>query len=208
MYDYIYDYQKLLYDYYSKHAVPFLVTYYNYDIGNIVWDDENLFGGSYESTGDLSGKRWNKYLLMPVYFMEEVSTVFDGQDIGYIKDGRTSFVIPNTYGITPYPGDYIKFDQTFLRQTNDNYPVFRIQGAEISVNTDFRFWKLIAEVYQSKKTTSIDAKVTETFSFVDYDKKIHTLSDSEFLTRLLIKNESIRSTLKDLYDGNSGFYFI
>lgn len=208
IYDYIYDFHRLLYDYYSKHAVAFLVNYYNFDVPNTVWDDDKLYGGSYESTGDLSGKKWNKYLLMPVYFIEEVTTTFDGQDIGYIKEGRTSFVIPSTYGITPYPGDFVKFDQTFLRETNDTYPVFRIEGVEISVNADFRFWKLSAIVYQSKRTTSIDAKVTNTFAFVDYDKKIHTLANSEFLTKLLLKNESLRDNLKDLYDKNSGFYFI
>lgn len=208
IYDYIYDFHKLLYDYYSKHAVAFLVNYYNIDVPTTVWDDDKLFGGSYESTGDLSGKKWNKYLLMPVYFMEEVTSAFDAQDIGYIKEGRTTFVIPSTYGITPYPGDFVKFDQTFLRESNDTYPVFRVTGAEISVNADFRFWKLNAEVYQSKRATAIDAKLTATFTFVDYDKKIHTLADSEFLTRLLLKNESLRGNLKDLYDKNSGFYFI
>lgn len=208
VYEYIADYHRLLYDYYSKHAVAFQVTYYNYDVPNIVWDNDKLFGGSYETTGDLSGKVWNKILLLPVYFMEEVTSVFDGQDIGYVKEGRTSFVIPNTYGITPYPGDFVKFDQTFLRQTNDIYPVFKIEGVEVHPNTDYRQWKLIAQVYQSKTTEHIDRKVSNIYSFVEYDKKIHTLADAQFMTRLLIKNENLRSKLKDFFDQNSGFYFV
>jgi len=208
IYDYIADYQRLLHDYYSKHAVAFQVTYYNYDVPNIVWDDDKLYGGSYETTGDLSGKVWNKILLLPVYFMEEVSTAFDGQEIGYVKEGRTSFVIPSTYNITPYPGDFVKFDQTFLRQANDIYPLFKIEGVEIHPNTDFRQWKLIAQVYQSKTTEHVDRKVTNIYSFVEYDKKIHTLADAQFITRLLIKNEDLRSKLKNYFDQNSGFYFI
>jgi hypothetical protein len=208
VYDYISDYHRLLYDYYSKHAVAFQVTYYNYDVPNIVWDDDQLYGGSYETTGDLSGKVWNKILLLPVYFMEEVSTAFDGQETGYVKEGRTSFVIPSTYGITPYPGDFVKFNQTFLRQENDIYPIFKIEGVEIHPNTDYRQWKLIAQVYQSKTTEHVDRKVSNVYSFVEYDKKIHTLADAQFMTKLLIKNEELRSKLKNYFDQNSGFYFI
>jgi len=208
IYDYISDYQRLLYDFYSKHAVAFQVTYYNHDTENTVWDNDQLFDGSYEITGELSGRSWNKILLLPVYFMEEINTVFDAQDIGYVKDGRTSFVIPNTYGITPYPGDFVKFDQTFLRQTNDIYPIFRIEGVEIHPNTDYRQWKLTAHVYQSETTAHLEPQVTNTYSFVDYDKTIHTLADAQFLTRMLVKNEQLRANLKDYFDQNSGFYFL
>ena len=208
IYDYIEDYQRLLYDFYSKHAVAFQVTYYNHDTENTVWDNDQLFDGSYEITGELSGRSWNKILLLPVYFMEEINTVFDAQDIGYVKDGRTSFVIPNTYGITPYPGDFVKFDQTFLRQTNDIYPIFRIEGVEIHPNTDYRQWKLTAHVYQSETTAHLEPQVTNTYSFVDYDKTIHTLADAQFLTRMLVKNEQLRANLKDYFDQNSGFYFL
>lgn len=207
IYDYIYDYHKLIQDYYSKHAVSFLVTYYNHDMPSIVWDDNKLFGGSYEKTGELSGRRWNKILYLPVYFMEEVSTAFDGQDVGYVKEGQTSFAFPSTYGITPYAGDMIKFDQTFLRETNDKYPLFQISGVEIYPNTDRRFWKCIAKVYQSKTTDALeDESLSNVYMFVDYDKKIHTLEDGQYLTRILTKNESLREKLKDLYDDNSGFY--
>lgn len=207
VYDYIHDYNELVQDYYSKHAISFLITYYNHDMPSTVWDDNKLFGGSYEKTGELSGRRWNKILYLPVYFMDEVTTAFDGQDIGYVKEGQTSFAFPSTYGITPYPGDMLKFDQTFLRATNDKYPVFQVSGAEIYPNTDKRFWKLTAKVYQSKTIDALDDdSLSEVHMFVDYDKKIHTLNDGLYLTRLLTKNENLRDKLKGLFDDNSGFY--
>lgn len=207
IYDYIYDYHKLIYDYYSKHAVSFLITYYNHDVPNVIWDDNKLFGGSYERTGELSGRVWNKILLLPVYFMEEVQTPFDGQEIGYVKEGQTTFVIPSTYGLTPYPGDYLKFDQTFLRQVNDKYPIFEVTGTEISVNTDFRHWKCTAKVYQSKTTDALDDEsLSRVFIFTDYDKKIHTFEDGQFLTRVLSKNEKLKDKLTGMFDENSGFY--
>ena len=208
LYFYIHEYQQLVYDYYSKHGVAFLTSYYNINTEETVWDNENLMGGSYEEIGELSGMKFDKILLLPVYFIDEISTVFDGQDIGYMKEGETNIVIPSSYGITPYPKDLVKLEQGYLRPTNDVYPTFVVSGAEISANTDRRFWKLKLEIFQSKTTTDIDAQVENTLVFYDYDKKIHTLEDSEFLTKLLDKNATLRETLKDLFDENSGFYLI
>lgn len=208
IYDYIHDYHKLLYDFYSKHAVSFLVTYYHLNVDETIWDNNKLFGGSYENIGSLTGIMYDKILLLPVYFMEDVTTAFDGQDIGYVKEGVTTLTIPSTYGFIPYPGDIIKFDQTFLKITNDTHPLFRIEGVEKSVNTDYTFWKLHAQQYQSRTTTDLELnQLNRTLVFFDYDKKIHLLNDAEYLTKILLKNKNLRAVLKDLYDSNTGIYF-
>ena len=46
-YSYIHDYQNLVYDYYSKHAIAFLTTYWNIDSDNTVWDNTDMLNGSY-----------------------------------------------------------------------------------------------------------------------------------------------------------------
>ena len=209
IYDYIHEYQRLIYEFYSKDVVAFLTTYYHIDTGDTVWEDENLFGGAYEKVGSLSGIKWNKILLLPVYYIEEINTAFDAQDIGYVKDNETHFVIPSTYGITPLPNDKLKLEQEFLRTNNDTYPVFSVTGVEKSVNVDRLFWKLKVEVEQSVTTTQLDLQLSDTYTFFEYDKKIHSIPDAQFLTRLLAKNETLRDRLSSsLYDGNSGYYFI
>jgi len=209
IYDYIHEYQRLIYEFYSKDVVAFLTTYYHIDTGDTVWEDENLFGGAYEKVGSLSGIKWNKILLLPVYYIEEINTAFDAQDIGYVKDNETHFVIPSTYGITPLPNDKLKLEQAFLRTNNDTYPVFSVTGVEKSVNVDRLFWKLKVEVEQSVTTTQLDLQLSDTYTFFEYDKKIHSIPDAQFLTRLLAKNETLRDRLSSsLYDGNSGYYFI
>jgi len=209
IYDYIHEYQRLIYEFYSKDVVAFLTTYYHIDTGDTVWEDENLFGGAYEKVGSLSGIKWNKILLLPVYYIEEINTAFDAQDIGYVKDNETHFVIPSTYGITPLPNDKLKLEQAFLRTNNDTYPVFSVTGVEKSVNVDRLFWKLKVEVEQSVTTTQLDLQLSDTYTFFEYDKKIHSIPDAQFLTRLLAKNEILRDRLSSsLYDGNSGYYFI
>jgi len=208
IYDYIHEYQSLIYDYYSKHVVAFLTTYYHIDTDETIWEDENVFAGSYDRVGEYSGVRWNKILLLPVYYMDEINTPLDGQDIGYVKENNSTFVIPSTYGITPLPNDKLKLEQDYLRPTNNIYPLFNIGGVEKSVNADRVFWKINVSLEQSVTENQLNQQVQETYTFYDYDKKIHTVDDASFMTRLLSKNESLRETAKTLFDSNSGFYFI
>ena len=167
-----------------------------------------IFAGSYDRVGEYSGVKWNKVLLLPVFFIDEINTPLDGQDIGYVKENQTTFVIPSTYGITPLPNDKIKLEQEYLRPTNNIYPLFNVGGVEKSVNADRLFWKIIVQLEQSVTETQLNNQVESTYTFFDYDKKIHTVNDATFMTRLLSKSESLRSEAKDLFDSNSGFYFI
>ena len=139
LYFYIHDYQDLVYRYYSKHAIAFLTTYYNLDTINTVWDNKDLIYGAYERVGELTGIKFNKYLLIPVFFMTEVSTVYDGSEIGYIKEGNCELVIPSSYGLKPHEGDIVKMEQDYLRPNNDIYPTFIVTGIEKTVNTDITF---------------------------------------------------------------------
>lgn len=206
LYHYIHEYQNLVYDYYSKVGVAFLTTYYNLNKEETVWDNTQMFGGAYERTGSLTGIKFDRYLLLPVYFAEEITTAFDGSETGHIKEQETTMVIPSTYGITPYPGDIVKLEQQFLRPENNVYPLFMVKGVEIHPNTDRRFWRMKIKVYQSRKLSDVDAQVIDQYVFFDYDKKIHTLDNATTLARMLAKNEELKGRLKNMWDENSGFY--
>ena len=209
IYEYIHEYQQLVYDFYSKDVVAFLTTYYRIDTGETIWDDENLMGGSYDRIGQYSGMRYHKILLLPVYYSEEMTTTYDAQDIGYVKDGDTQFVIPSSYGFIPLPGDKIKLEQEYLRPTNNVYPIYYVAGVEKSTNTDRVFYRLKVRVEQSITQTQLDQQLSDPiYTFFDYDKKIHTVSDAQFMTELLQKNEELRECIKEnLYDNRSGYYF-
>lgn len=208
VYEYIHDYQRLIYDFYSKHSVAFLTTYYHINAPNTIWEDENLMGGAYEKVGSLSGVRWDKIVLLPVYFPEDINTAFDGQDIGYVKENETTVTIPSSYGIIPLPNDKIKMEQDYLRPTNNVYPIFSVTGVEKSTNTDRLFWKLRCEVEQSVTENQLNAQVMNSYAFFEYDKQIHTMENAEFMTRLLSKSENLKSAASGLFDKNSGLYFI
>jgi len=210
MYSYIYDYWKQIYENYSLHAIAYLVTYYNVDTTNTVWDTTNLMGGYYEKIGELSGMRWKKYSLLPVYFIEETDTIFDAQDIGYVNEGATGCVIPWIYGITPYPNDIIKLDQTYIVNdpTKDTFALYSVTGVQKQSPQDKTFWKLKFMVEQSKTLIDLEKQVSGNYIFYEYDKKIHSVGESQTMTRMLSKFSTIRGSVKDLYDDNSGLYFI
>jgi hypothetical protein len=209
IYDYIHEYQRLIYDFYSKGVVAFLTTYYHINTEETVWDDENMMGGAYDQLGELSGIRWDKFLLIPVYYIEEVQTPFDAQETGLIKENETQFVIPSSYGFTPLVNDKFKMEQEWLKPTNDTYPIFNVTGIEKSVNADRLFWRLKVEVFQSATQTQLDLQVVDVYTFYEYDKLIHTIDDAQFLTNLLTKNDTLRDRCKqELFDCNSGFYLV
>jgi len=208
IYDYIHEYQNLVYDFYSKDIVAFLTTFYHIDTQETVWEDENLFAGSYDRVGEFSGIKWNKILLLPVYYIEDINTSFDGQETGYVKDNETTFVIPSSYGFTPLPNDKLKMEQDYLRPTNNIYPIFNVGGVEKSVNEDRLFWKMKVKTEQSITESQLDAQVSNTYTFFEYDKKIHTILDAQYMSRLLSKNEDLKSiAVNRLYDKRSGYYF-
>lgn len=208
LYFYIHDYQNLIYDYYSKHAIAFLTTYYNIDKEATVWDNVNLIDGAYERVGELTGIKFNKYLVLPVFFITEVTTAYDGNEIGLIKEGNCELVIPSSYGIEPYEGDVVKMESDYLRPNNDIYPTFIITGKETSTNMDKTFYKLKVEKFQSKTTDQVDKQVSNLFVFFDYTKKIYPLNEATFLSRILVKNHILDTQVENLFDYNSGLYFI
>ena len=205
LYTYIEEYQRLAYNLYSKLGVPYLVTYHNVDMKNTIWDDKYTMGGAYCTFGELSGIRWNRYLLLPLFFVEAIDLVPEGQEIGYVKDTMTSAVLPGTYGITPYAHDMIKFTKYPVDYPNDS--LYQVTGLEHTTGEP-NYWKLKLSVEQSKNITMMDPQISNTFVFFDYDKTVHTIDDASFLTKMLLKHEDLRSRLVNKIDKNSGFYFI
>ena len=210
IYDYMGDFWNLLYDVYPKFGISYLCTYYNINKDETTWDNEFLMGGYYEKFGNLTGLKYDKHLLFPVYFSEETTTEFDAQDVGYINEGQSGIVFPWSYGITPYANDQVFFEQRPLITENDpNFnPIFGVTGLQKIAHQEKTFWKLKLNMEQSITQQIIDDQVANTYVFFDYTKKLYSVPDSQTLSRMLVKNETIRRRLKNSWDANSGFYFL
>lgn len=210
IYEYVYEYWQFLYEIYEKHAIAYLITYYNLNKDATVWDNEYMMDGAYERYGELTGIKYDKYLTLPVFFIEETDTVFDAQEIGYVNEGTTGFVIPDQYGIIPYPGDVIKLDQKglYFNEADDTHALYVITGVKKQTPCDRSFWHCSCMVDQSRKESELTNKIVNNYVFFEYDKKVHTLDDSITLTKMMVKNETIRNRAVQMFDENSGFYFI
>lgn len=210
LYDYIHEYQKLIYDYYSKTATAFLVTYYHINLTETgtSWDSTKLIGGYYEKIGKLSGVRWDKILLLPVFFIDELTLTADASELGITRERETNIVIPSSYELNPYPNDIVKLEQTYLQPTNDTYSLYAVTNIEKSPHLTKGFYKLKLVTEESRTTTELELQVSNVYSFFEYTKQIYSVPDTLFLTRMTLKNELLKKRLKDLFDENSGFYFI
>lgn len=207
LYDYIQEYLNLVYSYYSKHAVSYLVDFYNLDLDNTVWDDEKLFGGSYSRLGEYTGQKFIKYKMLPVYFVEQIPNSYDGSELGMFRELESNVVIPDSYGIRPTHGSFLKFDQSFMMKDHEDYPLFIVTGIEKSTYSEITFWKLKLEGHQSSILDNIEDQISDTFIFLDYDKKVHNLDMASFITKMIYRQSNLKDKLvKEYFDYNSGFY--
>jgi hypothetical protein len=166
-------------------------------------------GGAYEEIGDLTGIRWDKFLLLPVFFIEEIPVVsFDASEIGQNKLTESFFIIPSEYKFTPYPHDIIQFEQDYLQMQPNLHPLYHVSGVEIAPNTDRRFWKLKIEVDQSRKINEVENQTLDTYMFFEYDKKLHSIDNANILLNLMDTNKNLKSLVSDRFDLNSGFYLL
>lgn len=208
IFDYYYEFWKTIYEVYARHGLAYKVTYYRLNQDTTIWDDDTIFSGPYEFVGTYSGVKWDKILFLPIYFVSETLSQWDAQPEGFVNASEIDIVIPSDYGFTPVPGDMLKLDEYVIDTERDNNPIFIVSGMKKQTHQNLAYWQLHCNLYESKTTEDLDLQTQETLIFYDYDKKIHTLNDSISLTRMLNKNKTVRDRLKNLYDANSGLYFV
>jgi len=199
------DYLNLVYKYYASHGTPYPCTYYHLDIPHSCADLKNLDDAAYHVVGDLSGLVWEKISFLPVYNTATISPTFTGDERGFGKfDQNTEFNYPSLYGITPTTYDFVHFVEPALQNNTDpGYPLFRIVNFDRATNSLFDFFKISLKVHYITKQ-QIEEQISQTYSYMDYQKQIYTLSDSTTMLRLMQKNTKIE--LNSFYDQNFGYY--
>ena len=210
IYSYIDEYFKFIYDYYAEHGIAYPVTYYNLDVNSTIWDKTDLFGGYYERIGDLTGVRWNKILLLPIFHIGETTNVFEGDETGYINKGEIdSVVIPSIYGITPYPNDIIAINRDYLntKSTPEDFPIFTVTGVQKQSPQERTWWKLNLKIEQSRREMNLIPQVSNNYTFFDYTKKIYKVEDAISMTKMMLKNKHLEERINEMVDQNSGFLF-
>ena len=213
------EYLELVYRYYAEAGISYICTYYNLNIPESVTDTTILDAGSYETTGELSGLRWNRIMLFPVYNTETVQNTFIADERGMGKfDQITTFNFPTVYGLKPNIHDFVIFedvnlneDQIYKQQSITDYykqskkPVYEVINFEKATNTDVTFWKTNLKIDQQTKIR-LDQQLSGDYTYFDLEKHIYKTPETSFLYKMLEKNRLLDAN--DFYRKNCGFYFV
>lgn len=208
-YNYINDYYKTVYDFYSTHYPKYPVTYYNID-----WDasiyDEKMMAASYEKwgIGELSGMKWNKIQMLPVYGVDTVQPSFNADESGYtLRDSEMSgMAIPTTYNIQPYPWDVVRFDQSFMMKGLETTPTFVVTNVELATFGEITHYRLRLQVIGGQNIAEdLEKQLEDRFSFVETTRSIHRVDAAYVLFGLESKNNDVVNIVNNKMS-NTGFY--
>lgn len=203
-YDYPLDYFELLYQYYAASGVRTPLTYYSLDMENSVVDKTVLNGGSYEKFGELSGWRWRKINMFPVYSIEPIQLVAAADEQGVEFEASTTFFIPAIYEIQPHVHDLFVYD--YLQKRDDPFEQ-KINGYEVvniekSSQSKITFWKASAKMYGD--ISWVEYQLSGNYAFIDYEKQIYETRNAINLQQLILKNTKLG--INDYFNRNSGLY--
>ena len=192
--EYSLDYFEYLYRYYATSAPSQPVTYYNLDLPNSVYDSKLLVAGSYELMGNLSGLLWKKISMLQAFSFEPVQFTLQSDETGpSFKDRTSSLWLPTIYELEPGPSDFVCFDWITSRdnQFKDQLPLYEVVNVEKAGSTELTFWRVQLKSSHRRKI-DIEAQLSGSYSFVDYEKHIYKTPDAIFLQRMMMRNENLK----------------
>jgi hypothetical protein len=178
-YNYIADFYRNVYELYSSHYPAYPITYYNFDPENSVYD-EKMMGGSYEKNGlgELSGVKFRKIQQLPVYGVEAIQPSYTGSETGFTTTDSemTSITFPTIYGIVPYPGDVVLFNQEFMMKGLESDVAFVVKNKELATYGDITHYRLRlgpAGSGRGNAITKVEKQISSRYFFLESTKKIH-----------------------------------
>jgi len=215
------EYLETVYRYYADAGISYICTYYSLNIPESVLDTTILDAGSYETTGELSGLRWNRIMLFPIYNTETVQNTFISDERGMGKfDQVSTFNFPTVYGLKPSIHDFVIFEDVQLdedpsqeyrqKSITDFYkqskkPVYQIVHFEKATNTDVTFWKTNLKINHHTKI-DLDEQLSGDYTYFDMEKHIYKTIETSFMYKMFEKNRSLEGN--DFYRERCGFYFV
>ena len=209
-YQYIQDYYLTLYNIYTEEYPGYPITLYVVDWENSIYD-RNLMGGSYKKmgVGELSGIKWKKILLVPVYAVEQIQpeNTADEKGVTMIESERTSCVLPSTYGVVPGEWDIVHFSQNFMypHKPQDIEPLFVVNNVNLATYGNLTHYQMRLKVAPFKRD-ELEKQVTTYHMFLEFTHKIHDIDTSAFLLKLQNKHSLLSNRIKKLFHDPTGLY--
>ena len=210
-YNYISDYFWTYAEWASNLVVgSYPVTYYNVDWENSVYD-KDLMGGSYEKygVGKLSGIKWRKIQMVPVFSIETMNIAPNADETGLTigQSEYTSFVIPSEYNILSTEWDFVHFQQDFMFHRKESSPIFVVTSVNPSDDADIGYNKISIKPVYSDALALLENQISSRFMFVEFTKRMHEINTANLLLKLESKHEQITEQLENL-TSRTGLFLI
>lgn len=211
IYNYIEDYFVTTYNYYAQCYPAYPVTYYTIDHENTIWEDNKIRGGSYENRGlgKLSGVKWKKILMFPIFVVEEMNPTYDSDERGLImKDSlKTTIAFPSLYGLKPTYDDKIDLSYAFSNNFTTNIrQLFNINGISTSHVGEYMQMYQCSLGISGGPVSTIEKQISSYWSFYEHEKAILPLENSKILTQLQSMNNVSANKLNTSYNSQCGLF--
>ncbi len=208
-YNYISDFYWTQNQYSAHKLMPaYPVTYYNIDWDNSVYD-KDLMAGSYErhGVGQLSGMKWNKIQMLPVYWSETLQPQNSADEKGVTsRDSEiTNIVIPTEYGLKSTAWDFVHFSQAFMFEASDFSPIYVVTNVDNSTHGTINYDKLTLKVTSATKLTKLETQISENYMFLELTKRIHQIQAASVLLKLQTRHDALQEQSHAMFH-NTGFY--
>lgn len=201
-YNYISDFYSTVYDIYTNVYQAYPISYYSVD-----WEyskdqvDKKLMAASYEKMGigPLSGIRWKKIQMLPVYNIEQIQPSYTADERGLtmMDTEMTSISFPTSYGIKPVEWDVVHFSQAFMNRDIDLKPLFVVKNVELATFGDLTLYKLMLKVAPYNLADLEESQISERLMFLEFTKQIYDTSTAEILLKMQQRSDEAGVKLYD-----------
>ncbi|MFW6002017.1 MAG: hypothetical protein ACOCQD_01615 [archaeon] len=209
-YNYIEDYYWTLYKLYSNVYPAYPVTYYSLDFENSTLDRKYLNAGSYEKlgVGELSGVLWRKVLMLPVFGIEQIQPSQNTGEKGltYHETMTSQIILPSVYKFKPIENDMVDLNFGIKDVAIKNQPLFTITNVNMASHGNYlNFYQCqvrVAPFYIS----DLETQISSYWMFLDHEKKIYPLENTQVLLKLEEKVKTITNDLNKFFNQHVGVY--
>jgi hypothetical protein len=211
-FSYIEDYFRTLYDVYAgTYIACYPVTYYSLDFDNSICDRTEILSLSYEKdgVGALSGVKWKKIYMLPVYNIETTRFNPTNNERGILYEPSSQIVLPSVYGLIPNPGDVVDLSHGYIAPHPNEFNkkmLYSVTAVNLAHQNEY------FQIYQLPLKNAVfdndllDRQVSGFYQFYDLEKRILPANNVVHLLKL---QNNIAETVKDLnkyFDKQMGFY--
>lgn len=212
--NYIDEYLDLVINKYGVMRPNYFCTYYKLDYDNSVLDERpDVDAGSYHIVGpELSGRKWKRIELMPVWLTEGGQPIQNMmKEEGITREINNTFVFPDYVGVRPTAGDYMYIYNDISNKREEDAPLYKIVGREDSLAGKRKIYRVTAKnTYDTVRDLEKDDNISSYWIYINFFRKIFADEPGRKILETLSYSydlfERLKTDTRLRYDVNINMY--